>query len=303
MKRLRSNECRLTNHFKFLEEEDTQTKHSQDSRNKLRIMFTNIRYLTYNKCMAIGSDHGFMKCDMILLCETHSYLKINPDTTTMPSQHIIKNYETVFKTGTHIDCKSSHGQMCFVKKDTISNRLMKNIQAPAQNLTNALLLNGHTGLIENRQRLNDMWEYNVYNYQVDSLTQNELKIMCLYKHPTMNKNDFIIEFKNFLRKQLQLNTSKSQDVIIIGDFNIDFNERPALLESLNTEFGLYALFDKQVTHEYVNSGHGFSQLDWCITNLSPNHWNINGLVYETWFTDHFPIMLEIEKLDVNQQTY
>jgi hypothetical protein len=304
MRRLRSDECRLTNHFKFLEEDAQNNNnlgfYAKNSNKKIRIMFTNICYFNYNKRMAIESDHGFMKCDMIMLCETHSYLKLNNETNehAMPSQHLLKHYETVFKTGTLSDTKSSHGQMCFVKRDPQTKHLAKAIQAPTQNMTNAQLINANTGLIQPAQqrRLNEMWEYNVYNYQVKSETLDQLKIMCLYRHPKMNLNDFFLEFKTFLRDQLQLHTSEAQDVIIIGDFNVDFNLRGDLRQSLSTEFGLYALFDNQFTHEYVNKTHGFSQLDWCFTNLSPNHWNIKTLIYETWFTDHFPLMLEIEKL-------
>jgi hypothetical protein len=296
MKRLRSVECRLINHFEFLEEY-AQSDYAENSQNKLRIMFTNIRYFTNNKRMAIESDHGFMKCDMILLCETHSYIRIDNQMTgeySMPSTHELKNYETVFKTGTLIDTKSSHGQMCFVKKDQITEKITKSIQAPTENLTNALLLNARTGVIEDRQRLNEMWEYNVYNYQIDS---EELKIMCLYKHPKMNQSNFLLEFKFFLREHLKLNTSMAQEVVIVGDFNIDFNTRKKILQSLNDEFGLYPLFENKPTLEYVNNTHGFSQPDWCFTNLSPNRWNIKGLVYEAWITDHFPIVLEIEKVN------
>jgi hypothetical protein len=300
MRRLRSDECRLTNHFKFLEEDNNPKPFY--SQNKIRIMFTNICYFNYNKRMAIESDHGFMKCDMIMLCETHSYLKLNRENNehSMPSQHLLRNYETVFKTGTLSDTKSSHGQMCFVKRDTQTKGLAKDIQAPSQNMTNAHLLNQNTGLIQpEQQRLNEMWEYNVYNYQVKSESRDQLKIMCLYRHPNMNLNDFFIELKIFLRNQLQLDTSESKDCIIIGDFNVDFNKRADLRQSLANEFGLYALFDNQHTHEYVKNTHGFSQPDWCFTNLSPNHWNIKALIYETWFTDHFPIMLEIEKLNLS----
>jgi hypothetical protein len=299
MRRLRSDECRLTNHFKFLEEDaNNQGFYAQNSQNKIRIMFTNIRYFNYNKRLAIESDYGFMKCDMILLCETHSFISIDPETneSAMPSTNTLRNYETIFKTGTQIDTKSSHGQMCFVKRDPITKGLAKAIRAPTQNMTNSLLLNESTGIIQHRQRLNEMWEYNVYNYQVNSGSRHQIKIMCIYRHPKMYLADFRQEFKSFLSNEMHLDTS-NDDVVIIGDFNIDFNKELKFRESLNYEFGLHALFDKETTHEFAHNSHGFSQLDWCFTNLSPNHWNIKGLVYESWFTDHFPIVLEIEKIN------
>ena len=303
MKRLRSAECRLTNHFQFLDEDELYLGFkAKNSSNKIRLMFTNICYFNTNKRMAIESDHGFMKCDMILLCETHSYIRRDRDKNeySMLSEHILRDYETIFKTGTLLDSNASHGQMCFVKKDPHSKLISKAIRAPTNNvhqqMTNSHLLNVSTGLIQQRQGLNEMWEYNVYTYQVNPLLEDHLKIMCVYKHPCMKIADFMQEFRLFLSDQLHLDTS-NEDVVIIGDFNIDFNKRDEYRQSLKNEFGLYALFDKQETYEFVNTKHGFSQLDWCFTNLSPNHWNIKGQVYESWFTDHLPIVLEIEKIN------
>jgi endonuclease/exonuclease/phosphatase family metal-dependent hydrolase len=148
-----------------------------------------------------------------------------------------------------------------------------------------------------------MWEYNVYEYRLNG--KDRIKIMCLYKHPKMNiRADFVPQFKTVLRDKFYLDTCIADPLIIVGDFNIDFNNKDYeyIRQSFQDELGLRPLFENKMTFEYVNKSgsnyvHGFSQLDWCFTNLSQNHWNIHGLVYESWYTDHLPIMLEVEKIN------
>ena len=116
--------------------------------------------------------------------------------------------------------------------------------------------------------------------------------------------DFVPQFKTVLRDKFYLDTCIADPLIIVGDFNIDFNNKDYeyIRQSFQDELGLRPLFENKMTFEYVNKSgsnyvHGFSQLDWCFTNLSQNHWNIHGLVYESWYTDHLPIMLEVEKIN------
>ena len=133
MKRLRS-ERMIKNHFKFLEE--LSDIPIMLTRNQMRIMFTNICHYTKKKRMAIESDYGFMGCDMILLCETHTYYDFDNEKNTheIKSEHHLDHFINVFKTGT-TSTNASNGQMCFVKADKIDKL---KCQRPCQNvLTNA----------------------------------------------------------------------------------------------------------------------------------------------------------------------
>jgi hypothetical protein len=120
MKRLRS-ERMIKNHFKFLDEtSDNMGFYAENRDKKMRIMFSNICHYTKKKRMAIESDYGFMNCDMILLCETHSYYDLNPDNDTheIKSEHHLDHFINVFKTGT-TSTNASNGHMCFVKADKL----------------------------------------------------------------------------------------------------------------------------------------------------------------------------------------
>jgi len=262
MKRLRET-CSIENQFKFL---DCLSNSDNDAKT-ITIMFHNIRSFSHNKKYHITFDHGFRRADVIMLVETHTQLE--------HTRHIqLDGYDTVIITGSN-QKYSSHGQICFVK-----NAKKKYFSLLAHNATNTTF------------ESTNMLELSLYEYVVESKPKNIYVYICLlYKHPQMKNADFRHEFKQFIHKYFRLTLNKKIDSIlfVLGDFNIDFNDKIKMLQFMFDEFGLEPTFKKTKTHD---SG---SQIDWCFTNIQNNYQICyESYTYETWFSDHKPIWLQIK---------
>ena len=301
MKRLRSDDVRMINNFKFLEENGLRTDgfYLHRPNMKLRVLSTNISTYNHSKRLAMQSDWGFKNCDLILLCETHSHYGqfSKKHELKMITENYLSNYETIFCTGS-LDFQASNGQMCFLKQQDMNTV----IGSCHLMYTNA---ERRTGIIRHPD-LTKMWEYNVYLYKFNEYNdEDSIKLMCLYRHPKCNKAQFLVELYAFLNNILWVN-NRATPIVIMGDFNIDFNkdENQNILDRLQKDYSLVPLLKKAHTHGYVKKKEStdeyevrYSQPDWCFTNCSTfNKWKLNAFLYETWFTDHSPIILEIEKL-------
>ena len=190
------------------------------------------------------------------------------------TRHVkLSGYETLYTSGSN-QKYSSHGQICFIKNSIINN---------------------FTLLAHNANRLTfestNMLELSLFEYMMP--TKKEIYYICLlYKHPQMKNSEFAYEFDDFISKHFRINEKNRIDknLFILGDFNIDFNNKKKMMNYMASEFGLFPTFSKTKTHD---SG---SQIDWCFTNVKlQNNSVYESKVYESWFSDHKPIWLQIGK--------
>ena len=108
----------------------------------------------------------------------------------------------------------------------------------------------------------------------------------------MKNSEFAYEFDDFISKHFRINEKNRIDknLFILGDFNIDFNNKKKMMNYMASEFELFPTFSNTKTHD---SG---SQIDWCFTNVKlQNNSVYESKVYESWFSDHKPIWLQIGK--------
>jgi len=132
-------------------------------------------------------------------------------------------------------------------------------------------------------------------------SKNDFFVLCVYKHPDMKNSQFLKELIEFIQQNVpysieiesqisQTSTVSSQssnrienlrnmdNLIILGDFNLDFNQkenRMALMKS----FGFVPLFVQKTTHNMGN------HLDWVFKNNNFRN-KIEANLYETWYSDH-----------------
>jgi hypothetical protein len=302
LKRLRSKEVRLKNVYPFLEVDDNlQQFHSP---NRLRIMFSNICTYNIKKRRAMQADFGFNKCDVIMLCETHGTYEIMTQTDTnnnfitnyfIRSQSNIDFYKTLYYTGT-MHSASSNGQLCFIREE--KERRFKWTHTNSSREKNGLIQLDSFNARVDIDKLRKMWEYNLFSYEFLCPSYRKLLVMCVYKHPELSASNFMSQFQSFLHLTLALNRLNSLDkpILIFGDFNIDFNREEAYVKELEDNFNLLPMFRNKKTFERLtrdnqcNSG----QIDWCFTNCLSNHqFKLSSSVYQSWYTDHFPIFLDL----------
>ena len=108
----------------------------------------------------------------------------------------------------------------------------------------------------------------------------------------MKNSEFAYEFEEFISKHFRIinNNRIDKNLFILGDFNIDFNKKNKMMNYMKSEFGLFPIFSKTQTHD---SG---SQIDWCFTNvITKDNVAYETIIYESWFSDHKPIWLQIKK--------
>ena len=105
----------------------------------------------------------------------------------------------------------------------------------------------------------------------------------IYNHPGNSNVQFYNELYQFLNV-----IGKDKPFILIGDFNIDFNNEKNTqgLSELEQKYGFRPLFMNKPTHLKGN------QLDWCFLNFDLDEIKIEYFVYQAWFTDHNPIRLD-----------
>jgi hypothetical protein len=262
-------DCPMINCFPFLDQPNEFKK-------GISIMFSNIQTLRGNKVEKIRHDRGFMKADIILLVECH----INMMNTGGNRYWLnIDKYLTKLVTG-DLTSNSAKGQVMYVKDDIYRNiiRLDDNSESMVR-------------------KVKDVVEIAIFQYSNPMLeNNNEIYICFLYKHPNMSIVDFEIALYVFLKEYFLLNSQKNslelknKDFYLLGDFNIDFNNTAdkniqALKASLERRYGL-----KPYTYNTRTTKKGTS-IDWLFSSAAPSNFEVT--MYETWFSDHSPIYLEI----------
>ncbi|RMZ96632.1 hypothetical protein BpHYR1_021479, partial [Brachionus plicatilis] len=114
--------------------------------------------------------------------------------------------------------------------------------------------------------------------------QNEAKLLFDNYH-LMDNDKFIQELIAFLNSNLH----STDSLVILGDFNIDFNRENNFkyLDTLRVNLNMTPVFSKCLTFKDL------SQLDWCLTSKSNTFGQFKSQPYSTWFSDHQAIFTEI----------
>ena len=261
MERLR-NDCKMFNNFPFLD--TTQNAES----NSFKIVFHNCGpYMSFKKY--IQNDLGFMKADVLLLTNTNNNKEEHLSHMNLKGFDIIRN---TIKDET----KNVSGQMCFVNKN-----LKKKFNFIADNLN-----------CKDESNVKIQLEMSLYKYDNVCAVTKSFYVCSLYKHIEMDNKKFYDEFKSFLLSHLS--SSKDTNVlnrklIILGNFNMDFNKMPKSMDKLFADLQLKPKLLNTFTHKSKK------QLDWCFTNLDDSIVSkFDVVAYESFYSDYSPLWIDID---------
>jgi len=256
MNRLRK-ESQLINKFSILNDRPDFKD------NRIVIMFHNIA--TYRrKYDYLNRDYASNNCDILFFSECH----------TIPHRDrglVLDNFRLVRITGTN-DTNSASGQLCFQNKTS--------------QICHFQFINDNTsgGLYE---RTKDNLEISLFEM---TLKNGKQVFIChVYNHPGNLRRLFWNEFKTFLRQHIEIDENKkiARNLFVIGDFNININEdNESFINKFQEKLGL------QFIHQEVTTDRNTS-IDWCLTNVKESEIQFNCEVYESFFSDHKPIILTI----------
>jgi exonuclease III len=171
------------------------------------------------------------------------------------------------------DPNSASGQICFLNKKSQVDHFQ--------------FVNDNTalGLYE---KTKDNLEISLF--QMNLRNGKEVYICHVYNHPNHPRRQFWQEFKQFLRENLQLDENKKikSNLFVLGDFNIDADdENTYYIDKLQQKLGLTFL------HTEITTDRG-TCIDWCLTNTESNSIQYECTVYESFYSDHKPIILAIK---------
>jgi hypothetical protein len=233
--------------------------------NIINIMFHNIA--TYRrKYDYLNTDFACKNCDILLLSECH----------TMPDRDnglVLDDFRMIRMSGTN-DPNSASGQVCLLnKKSSIDN-----FEFVIDNTANGLY----------RQTKNHL-ELSLFKFTLKDGT--EIYLCHVYNHPNNPRRSFWNEIKTFLRQNLQTDEDKgiTSNLFVMGDFNIDLKKDDSIIQKFANKLGLYTL------HQQVTTDRN-TCIDWCLSNVDSRTINYGGEVYESFFSDHKPIVLKIQNV-------
>jgi len=261
MKRMRNN-CQMINYFPFI-------RSSVDSQmNSFKLMFHNVGGSFVKNKIYIQNDRGFMNADVILL--------INTNTTDLDnaSQLALKGFDLTNNIVNN-EINDISGQMCF-----INNNLKKKLHFVVDNRKGKEAKYTKTQL-----------EMSLYKYDFTCSVTKSFYICILYKHIGMDNTQFYDQFKKFLLTHLSSShdsTILNRRLIILGTFNMDFNNMPKSLQTILTDLHLKPKMLQTPTHKCG------SQYDWCFTNFDDLFVkNFQITTYESFFSNYSPLWLNL----------
>lgn len=267
---------------------------------ELNILCINIQSLNSNRAK-LKRDFGFLNADLIFLVECHNNLHYRIQANVLFDQtHNMIYFSSYYDPSS---TNPSNGQILYERKTNGPSR----VRLIANNCDHDLYM------YKNKKDLVEMalFEYkhlqnnNNYNNQIN--TNKIVFILCIYKHPDMSNGVFLKQIIEFLElhlpnsiylkpsqstqtqtliSQYSNNGQSTSNLIIIGDFNLDFNQKQNRLEQMDS-FGFEPLFVNVQTH---NAG---NQLDWAFKNTKFEY-NIKANIYETYYSDHSAIWTRIK---------
>ena len=262
----------------------TRVNERKPLKGRLTFMFQNVRSFIKHSAK-IRSDIGFKAADVLLLSESRTH----------PSQVIaLPGYERIHLTTCNLH-NHAFGQICFVR--TGKTNLVKFV---GDNIEHGNLFNS-----------NKIVELSLFQCKLDCTATREFLICHVYKHPSMKNKEFKIELRDFLLKQkVMISAPGSNDAVekymfkkkifFLGDFNIDFlskkkEETQFFIDRFFMKYGLSMLIN---TKAYPSTTDNKTLLDWCLSNARtsdnlPEAFEGDALVYESCYSDHKPLWLEV----------
>ncbi|CAF0967783.1 unnamed protein product [Brachionus calyciflorus] len=267
MTRLRT-KCALKNKYPFLEITGMQIERNNlESSNHsiVNIIFMNIQNLNGN-LSKIRNDFAFKNSDLIFLVECHNSIERRGD--------VERVYGELFSCVHFSSCQqhnASNGQVCYVRNQKHFNKLA--------------FIDDNCDLAFNQyHNKHKICEFSLFIYKYNP--QKILYIISIYKHHDMDNNDFLNVFDMFLDKNM-INTF-DQSILLLGDFNIDFNKNQTIMNELNKR-DFKPIFRNSVTFDRNSS-----QIDWAFTNTNFQFNIPKSQTYRTWFSDHHGIYTQID---------
>jgi len=230
--------------------------------NCFNIMFHNIA--TYRrKYEYLNNDFACKNCDVLLFSECHTIPK--RDRTLE-----LNDFNMLNISGTN-DPNSASGQLCFLNKKS------QNVQ---MNLVND---NSNAGIYANTK---DHLELSLF--QIRFKNGKHIFICHVYNHPNNPKLIFWHEFSSFLRTHLEVDSNKkiTSNLFVIGDFNLKLKQKREKL--MEEELGLYFL------HDQITTDRG-TCIDWCMSNVNKELVDFDFEVYESFYSDHKPLILRLKE--------
>ena len=300
MSRLRR-KAPFENVFTFLDLDPIIGSSTNGTREKeLNMLCLNIQSLNSNRAKLI-KDFGILNADLIFLVECHNNVIYHTQAAILLDEtHKLVYFSSYYNSS---EVNPSNGQVCYERKR--GNNGPNRIRFIANNCD-------HNEYMYKKKK--DCVELSLFAYnhsRNDAATvYKPVYIVCVYKHPDMSNRDFVRELLEFVERhvpnaidmtsymtpsqsqstsktsQEQQNKQPSSNLVIVGDFNLDFNKKVQRMGHFKS-FGFEPLFIDVPTH---NAG---NQLDWAFKN-SKFEYEISGDVYETWFSDHSAIWTRIK---------
>jgi hypothetical protein len=240
------------------------------------IMFQNIQSWNSVKCAMLNSDHGFQNADLIMFVSTGLRPNYSGNTDFPTYKELYHSHSPGYS--------HSNGMLAYVKDNKV-------------NFTSIKGHNADPNTFSFERGTSDTTEICVIRYTPRK--HMTIYICMLYNHPQATLTNLIKRVQKVLKDAGYIDTweegARKRGLIIVGDFNIDFNSE---LKQLNEfETNLMVKVDKQIweTPTRMTSDGTKSQIDWLFHNFDgTTEIRINTHVYETWLSDHKPIFSQIK---------
>ncbi|CAF0987884.1 unnamed protein product [Brachionus calyciflorus] len=286
----------MENEYKFLDNTFVQNSGRQNA-NSLSIMALNVRAFNSNK-FNLRSDLGFMNSDLILLSECHNQVQYRQQAVDLLSQQGFKLVHYSWCSRPH----ASNGQIAYVRTGRHAERLR------------FMCDNSDNNTREYREK-HKIVEMSLFEYKCNDLSEplvrtnrsyNTMYIVRLYKHVDMSKRECRKQLRDFLHRHLRVydddddaedeqdflmaarhrNAGRIKNILVVGDFNIDFNKEFECMNRMRNELNLNPMSVNECTYRR-NRETTRSHLNWAFTSGNFNFDIGKSIeIYENWFSDH-----------------
>ena len=132
-------------------------------------------------------------------------------------------------------------------------------------------------------------ELSMYHYRKNKMI-SDIILVQVYNHPDKQRTiqNFATEFESFMRRHCDW---IGRDLIVFGDFNIDFNLQDIGVQELKSQLKLSYNVEPTIYNTPTRPKSG-RQIDWVFSSKTRNL-ICNSSLYTTWFSDHQPLLTEI----------
>jgi hypothetical protein len=229
-------------------------------------MFHNVA--TFRRKYAyVNRDYACQNCDVLLFSECHTIPNRDRDV-------VLDEFGLLRVSGTN-DANSASGQMCFLNKKSH----VGHFQFVKDNTSGGLY-----------KQSKDHLEISLF--EMITKCGKQVFICHVYNHPGNLMTAFWDEFKTFLRSNLQVDRHRRivSNLFVLGDFNINLiGDESSVARMMQEKLGLAFLHNSPTTDRGTC-------IDWCLTNVIEGSIGYECQVYESYYSDHKPIILTIKNL-------